>query len=162
MPRWSRTLRTVAWVALASLLPTPAAEASHLREVPWEKVGALKPGERLWVDLAGGERRALRLVRADERRLVALDLPADWGESVVREACRRLARSPELATLAAGRGSERRSLDVGSARLDLAREAVVAVTLVRPGSGRRGAALALGAVTLFNVLLLGVAAAYAE
>lgn len=162
MRRWGRTLRSVAWVGLASLLPTPAAEASHLREVPWEKLGALEPGERLWVDLAGGERRALRLVRADERRLLALDLPADWSENTAREACRSLARNPELAALAAGTGTKRRSLDVAPARVALAREAVVAVTLVRSGSGRRRAALVLGTVTLFNVLLLGLAAAYGD
>lgn len=162
MRSWRRAFRVVAWVGLGLLLPTPTARASHLREVPWEKLRGVKPGERLWVDLPNGERQALRLVRVDGQALVALDLPADWSDGAAREACRQLARTPDLSTLAVGRGRERRSLEVAPVRHRLARETVVAVTVVRPGSGRRGAALTLGAVTLVNTLLLGLAAAYAD
>lgn len=161
MRSWSRAFRVVAWVGLGLLLPTPTARASHLREVPWEKLRGVKPGERLWVDLASGERQALRLVRADHQTLLALDLPGDWSDGPAREACRQLAMTPDLSTLVVGRGRERLSLEVAPARRRLARENVFAVTVVRPGSGRRGAALTLGAVTLVN-MLLGLAAAHAD
>ena len=162
MRSWSRAFRVVAWVGLGLLLPTPTARASHLREVPWEKLRGVKPGERLWVDLASGERQALRLVRADHQTLLALDLPGDWSDGPAREACRQQAMTPDLSTLVVGRGRERLSLEVAPARHRLARENVFAVTVVRPGSGRRGAALTLGAVTLVNTLLLGLAAVYAD